>query len=52
MDRVDDSGGAIITAEGLLMYGRGIFKLAFWPPLDRIGLLRHRRPSITLLEFG
>jgi O-methyltransferase involved in polyketide biosynthesis len=131
MDRVDDSGGAFITAEGLLMYiepedalglirdcarrfpggqmvfdsvppwfsqrtlkehklskryvtppmpfgftaddgvalaeripgvrrardiampaGRGIFKVAFWPPLDRITLLRHRRPSITLLEFG
>ncbi|HJT91026.1 MAG TPA: class I SAM-dependent methyltransferase [Mycobacterium sp.] len=32
--------------------GRGIFKVAFWPPLDRIGLLRHRRPSITLMEFG
>jgi O-methyltransferase involved in polyketide biosynthesis len=131
MDRIDDSGGAFITAEGLLMYlqpddalslirdcaerfpggqmmfdsvppwfsqrtlaehklsnryitppmpfaltadegvalsgripavraardialppGRGIFRLAFWPPLDRVGLLRHRRPSITLLEFG
>jgi O-methyltransferase involved in polyketide biosynthesis len=32
--------------------GRGVFKLAFWPTLDRVGLLRHRRPSITLLEFG
>jgi O-methyltransferase involved in polyketide biosynthesis len=32
--------------------GRGVFKVAFWPPLDRIGLLRHRRPSVTLLEFG
>jgi O-methyltransferase involved in polyketide biosynthesis len=32
--------------------GRGIFKLAFWPLLDRIALLRHRRPSVTLLEFG
>jgi O-methyltransferase involved in polyketide biosynthesis len=131
MDRVDDSGGALITAEGLLMYlepedalglirdcadrfpggqmvfdsvpswfsrrtlkghklsnryltppmpfgltadeavaladripavrsardlalpaGRGVFKVAFWPPLDRIGPLRRRRPSITLLEFG
>jgi O-methyltransferase involved in polyketide biosynthesis len=34
-----------------LPQGRGIFKLAFWPPLDRIALIRHRRPSITLLEF-
>jgi hypothetical protein len=32
--------------------GRGIFKVAAWPPLDRIGLLRRVRPSITLLEFG
>ena len=32
--------------------GRGIFKVAAWPPLDRIGLLRRIRPSITLLEFG
>jgi hypothetical protein len=32
--------------------GRGIFKLAAWPPLDRIGFLRRIRPSITLLEFG
>jgi O-methyltransferase involved in polyketide biosynthesis len=35
-----------------LPVGRGVFKLAFWPTLDRVGLLRHRRPSITLLEFG
>jgi O-methyltransferase involved in polyketide biosynthesis len=32
--------------------GRGIFKLAAWPPLDRIAVLRRIRPSITLLEFG
>jgi O-methyltransferase involved in polyketide biosynthesis len=32
--------------------GRVIFKVAAWPPLDRIGLLRRVRPSITLLEFG
>ena len=32
--------------------GRGIWKLAAWPPLDRIGPVRRRRPSITLLEFG
>jgi len=30
---------------------RGLFKVAAWPPLDRIGLLRRNRPSITLLEF-
>jgi len=27
-------------------------QLLFWPPLDRIGLYRRNRPSITLLEFG
>ena len=32
--------------------GRGIFKVAAWPPLDRVGFLRRVRPSITLLEFG
>jgi O-methyltransferase involved in polyketide biosynthesis len=32
--------------------GRRIWKLAAWPPLDRIGFLRRNRPSITLLEFG
>jgi O-methyltransferase involved in polyketide biosynthesis len=32
--------------------GRGLFRLAAWPPLDHIGLLRRNRPSITLLEFG
>jgi O-methyltransferase involved in polyketide biosynthesis len=32
--------------------GRDIFKVAAWPPLDRIGFLRRVRPSITLLEFG
>jgi O-methyltransferase involved in polyketide biosynthesis len=35
-----------------LAQGRGIFKLAAWPPLDRIGPLRRIRPSMTLLEFG
>jgi O-methyltransferase involved in polyketide biosynthesis len=30
--------------------GRGLFKVAAWPPLDR-GFLRRVRPSITLLEF-
>ena len=32
--------------------GRGLFKLAAWPPLDRVGFLRRIRPSIMLLEFG
>ena len=31
--------------------GRGLFKVAAWPPLDRLRLLRRHRPSITLLEF-
>jgi O-methyltransferase involved in polyketide biosynthesis len=31
--------------------GRGWFKVAGWPPLDRIGFMRRIRPSITLLEF-
>ena len=35
-----------------LAQGRGIFKLAAWPPLDRVGPLRRVRPSMTLLEFG
>lgn len=30
--------------------GRGLFKVAAWPPLDR-GFVRRIRPSITLLEF-
>jgi hypothetical protein len=30
----------------------GLFKLAAWPVLDRIGPLRRIRPSMTLLEFG
>lgn len=32
--------------------GRGFFKLAAWPPLDRVGFIRRIRPSIILLEFG
>jgi O-methyltransferase involved in polyketide biosynthesis len=32
--------------------GRGWWRLAGWPPLDRIGPFRRMRPSITLLEFG
>jgi len=32
--------------------GRGLFKLAASPALDRVGVVRRHRPSITLLEFG
>ncbi|OBC11367.1 methyltransferase [Mycobacterium sp. 852013-50091_SCH5140682] len=32
--------------------GRGLFKLAAWPPLDRVGAFHRARPSITLLEFA
>lgn len=32
--------------------GRGVFKLAAWPPLDRVGFIRRIRPRIILLEFG
>jgi O-methyltransferase involved in polyketide biosynthesis len=32
--------------------GRGIWKFAAWPGLDRIGPWRRGRPSVTLLEFG
>ena len=32
--------------------GRGVWKLASLPALDRIGALRRARPSVTLLEFG
>ncbi len=35
-----------------LAQGRGLFKLAAWRPLDRIGPMRRIRPSMTLLEFG
>jgi hypothetical protein len=31
--------------------GRGAFKVAAWPPLDRIGRVRRLRPSFTVLEF-
>ena len=32
--------------------GRGVFKIAAWPPLDRIAAFRRVRPSVTLLEFA
>ncbi len=31
--------------------GRGIWKLAAHPRMDRLGLLRRNRPSFTLLQF-
>lgn len=31
--------------------GRGLWKLASNPTLDRVGFLRRNRPSITLLQF-
>ena len=32
--------------------GRGVWKLASLPALDRIDAFRRARPSVTLLEFG
>jgi hypothetical protein len=32
--------------------GRGLFRLLFWPPLDRVKSYRRNRPGLTLLEFG
>jgi hypothetical protein len=32
--------------------GRGWFKVAAWPPLERIGPMRGIRPSTTVLEFA
>ncbi|PRC45912.1 class I SAM-dependent methyltransferase, partial [Mycobacterium sp. ITM-2017-0098] len=43
--------GVTAAHEVRLPRGRGLFKLAAWPPLDR-GLFRRSRPSITLVEFG
>jgi O-methyltransferase involved in polyketide biosynthesis len=48
-----DSIPGVRAARGIPMPGgRGVFKLAAWPPLDRIGFIRRIRPSIMLLEFG
>ena len=48
-----DSIPGVRTARDIPMPGgRGLFKLAAWPPLDRVGFLRRIRPSIMLLEFG
>ena len=32
--------------------GRGMFKLFASPALDRVGLIRRSRPSMTLVSFG
>jgi O-methyltransferase involved in polyketide biosynthesis len=47
-----DTVPGVRTARDIMLPpGRGLWKLAAWPPLDRIGLMRRIRPSITLLEF-
>jgi O-methyltransferase involved in polyketide biosynthesis len=48
----DTIPGVSATRDIPLPPGRGPFKVAAWPPLDRVGFLRRNRPSITLLEFG
>jgi hypothetical protein len=47
----DTIPGVRAARDIMLPPGRGLFKVAAWPPLDRLGLLRRNRPSITLLEF-
>jgi O-methyltransferase involved in polyketide biosynthesis len=44
--------GVRVARDIALAPGRGWWRLASWPPLDRIGAFRRMRPSITLLEFG
>jgi O-methyltransferase involved in polyketide biosynthesis len=47
-----DTVPGVRTARDIMLPpGRGLWKVAAWPPLDRIGLMRRVRPSITLLEF-
>jgi O-methyltransferase involved in polyketide biosynthesis len=48
----DSIPGVRVARDIPLAQGRGVFKLAAWPPLDRVGPLRRIRPSMTLLEFG
>jgi O-methyltransferase involved in polyketide biosynthesis len=48
----DSIPGVGVARDIPLAQGRGVFKLAAWPPLDRVGPLRRIRPSMTLLEFG
>lgn len=48
-----DSIPGVRAAQDIPMTGgRGVFKLAAWPPLDRVGFIRRIRPSIMLLDFG
>lgn len=44
--------GVRVARDVALPPGRGPWKLASAPSLDRIGVLRRNRPSITVLEFG
>jgi O-methyltransferase involved in polyketide biosynthesis len=44
--------GVRLARDIALPPGRGAWKCAAWPPLDRVGAMRRHRPSITLLEFG
>jgi O-methyltransferase involved in polyketide biosynthesis len=44
--------GVRLARDIALPPGRGLWKAASSPSLDRIGVLRRNRPSITLLEFG
>jgi O-methyltransferase involved in polyketide biosynthesis len=44
--------GVRLARDIALPPGRGAWRLASAPVLDRIGLLRRSRPSVTLLEFG
>ncbi|NVN49658.1 class I SAM-dependent methyltransferase [Mycolicibacterium hippocampi] len=43
--------GVKVAHDVRLPAGRGWFRFASWPPLDR-GVMRRIRPSVTLLEFG
>jgi hypothetical protein len=43
--------GVRIARDIAMPPGRGIFKLAANPALDRLGFLRRNRPSFTLLQF-
>ena len=44
--------GVRMARDVALPPGRGVWRFAASPTLDRVGVLRRNRPSITLLEFG
>ncbi|BBY31350.1 class I SAM-dependent methyltransferase [Mycolicibacterium sediminis] len=44
--------GVRVAHDVALPPGRGLWRAASWPPLDRVGAVRRARPSTTLLEFG